>query len=99
MGSIMNYSHLKKFSFRYDFFVYVDAKDYLADQLFIEREITVAFLQEYAKPDSEYIVIFCKVHKKDRSAFEDAVNALNNKMLLMGHPDYPDFCGQLEFLS
>ena len=45
-----------------------------------------------AKNDSEYIVVFCKVKKKDREKFLESLNLLETKMELMGYSDYEEFC-------
>lgn len=48
-----------------------------------------------AKDDSPYCIVFCKVLKKDAERFEDALGRLKDKMLLLGHKDYPEACGEI----
>lgn len=88
------YLHLERFSFLYRYYAIVDTSDYYADQLFIKHQVTVRFGNEYAHPDAQYRIIFCKVRKQDEQRFLDALQELPNKMLLRGHTDYPAFCTQ-----
>ena len=37
-------------------------------------------------------MIFCRIKKRDESAFLEALRELPNKMLLCGYPDYPAQC-------
>lgn len=87
-----NYLTLERFSLRYFYYAFIDTGDYLADGLFIKHQVTVKFLQEYGHDDSPYLVIFCRIRKRDESAFLDALRELPNKMLICGHPDYPSQC-------
>ena len=47
---------------------------------------------KYARDDSPYLMIFCRIKKRDESAFLEALRELPNKMLLCGYPDYPAQC-------
>ena len=89
---IKNYLTLERFSLRYYYYAFLDTGDYLADNLFINHQVTVKFLQEYGHDDSPYLVIFCRIRKRNEKAFLDAVKELPNKMLICGHPDYPTVC-------
>ena len=42
-----------------------------------------------------YCIIFCKVLKKDATRFEEALGRLKDKMLLLGHKDYSEACGEI----
>ena len=53
------------------------------------------FEGEMAKDDSPCCIVFCKVLKKDAERFEDALGRLKDKMLLLGHKDYPEACGEI----
>ena len=86
---------LEQFSLLYDHYVFVDVPEYYADQLFIRHQVTVRFGREYQHPDHPYVVIFCKVRKRDRSRFLSALDELNRKMLLCGYPGYEEFCASL----
>lgn len=82
------YWSIEKFSLRYAYFLFFDTVPYLADQLFIRRQVRVWFDREYAKKDSPYIAVLCHVRKKDVPQFLDALEDLKKSMLLCGHPDY-----------
>lgn len=77
---------------RYKQYMYVDCKNYLADDLFIKNKITVKFEGDFTKDDSDYIFVYCKVKKKDHDKFIKTLGELKNKMLIMGYSDYELFC-------
>ena len=82
------YLKIRKPSLRYDYFLFFDTPEYLADQLFIKQKARVWFNQEYAKEGSPFLAIFCRVKKKDSAKFLAALDALKNKMILCGYPEY-----------
>ena len=82
------YLKIKKLSLRYDYFLFFDTPEYLADQLFIRQKVRVWFDEEYAKKGSRFLALLCHVKKKDSHRFIDAIAALRNKMLLCGYPEY-----------
>ena len=84
-----NYFTLERFSLLYDHYAFIDLPDYYADQLFIQHKVTVRFGNEFQHPDQPYLVIFCKVRKRDRDRFLSALSELNRKMILCG---YEKFC-------
>ena len=86
---------LAKWSLFFRYYVFVDVKEYLADNLFIYEKVRVWFQKEYWKEDTCYKIIFCKVRKKDELKFLEALKKLENKMLLFGYSDYIDFCNCL----
>ena len=87
-----NYLALEQCSLLYDHFAFVDVPEYYADQLFIRHQVTVRFGKEYQHPDHPYVIIFCKVRKRDRDRFLAALSDLDHKMLLCGYPGYEEFC-------
>lgn len=88
-----NYIYLKSSNFlKYRRYMYVDCKNYLADDLFIKNKITVKFEGDFTKDDSDYIFVYCKVKKKDHDKFIKTLGELKNKMLIMGYSDYESFC-------
>ena len=84
------YWTIKKFSLRYDYFLFFDTTPYLADQLFIRHKVRVWFDREYAKDGSPYLVTFCHVRKKDVPEFLAALEDLKKSMILCGHPKYQE---------
>lgn len=87
----MNYIELNPSVFSYKF-AYFDVDEFFADSFFIERRIKVKFMGNMKKDDSDYVIVFCRIKKKDREAFLTCLNRLENKMLLCRHTDYLDFC-------
>lgn len=82
------YLKIRKPSLRYDYFLFFDTPKYLADQLFIKQKVRVWFDKEYAKEGSPFLAILCHVKKKDSAKFIAALDALKNKMILCGYPEY-----------
>ena len=70
-------------------------ENYLADRLFVQHQVVVKFGSEYARNDSKYLIVFCKVKKRDSSRFLDALADLSSKMLLFGYTDYEEQCSRL----
>ena len=82
------YLKIRKPSLRYDYFLFFDTPEYLADQLFIKQIVRVWFDQEYAKEGAPFLAILCHVKKKDSAKFLAALDALKNKMILCYYPEY-----------
>lgn len=82
------YLKIRKPSLRYDYFLFFDTPEYLADQLFIKQMVRVWFDQEYAKEGPPFLAILCHVKKKDSAKFLAALDALKNKMILCDYPEY-----------
>lgn len=77
---------------KYKQYMYVDCKNYLADDLFIKNKIIVKFEGDFIKDDSDYIFVYCKIKKEDQNKFIKTLGELKNKMLIMGYSDYESFC-------
>lgn len=90
-----NYWRMNDFSLFSVPYAYVDHSSYLADQLFMQNKVTVKFKGEMGREDSPYCIIFCKVLKRDAERFEEALERLKDKMLLLGHGDYQDVCDEI----
>lgn len=76
-------------------YVFFDAKDRVSDALFTKLGIPVRIKKEYAHPDKRYVVVLCSIKKKDSLHFEQALNDLKNKLLLLGYRDYGCFCNEI----
>ena len=76
-------------------YMYIDHKDYLADSLLAQNQVSIRFEEEFERNGSPYCVIFCRVKKKDIAGFEKTMESLYNKMLLFGHNDYRESCEKL----
>ncbi|MCB7319913.1 hypothetical protein LIZ87_14250 [Lacrimispora sp. 210928-DFI.3.58] len=90
-----NYMKLRRWSLWQCCYVIVDVPEYLADSLFIQEQVRVSFGKEYSRKGSPYVLIFCRVRKKDEDRFLRALDRLEQKMLLMGYTDYSEFCSRL----
>ena len=64
----------------------------VADSLFYKRNIPIKFGDEFAKENDKYKAIFCKIKRKYMKDFEEALEELKNKMDLLGHLDYEEYC-------
>ena len=76
-------------------YAYVDHKSYLADNLFAQRKIRMRFGAEYGKEGSPYVIIFCRVLKRDAGRFEETLEKLYDKMLIFGYRDYGNICDSI----
>lgn len=88
-----NYIELGKSRFsRYKQFAYIDTMGFLADRIFIENKVRVKFCGDYKHREKNYVVVICKVKKKDISVFLQSMEELTNRAILMGNTDYESFC-------
>lgn len=90
-----NYWRMGDFSIFSVPYAYVDHSSYQADRLFVQNKVRIKFKGECTKADSPYCIVFCKVRKRDVERFEEVLEKLNNKMLLLGYRDYPDVCNEI----
>ncbi len=93
--SNLNYWKLNAPSLLYYHYAFIDTEKYFADQLFIKNKVNVSFGKEYKRENSPYIIIFCKIKKKDEKNFLTALSELKNKMILLGYIDYEKVCKEL----
>ncbi len=89
------YLHLDKFDPFHSYYAYFDVPEYFADQLFIQHRVRVHFSGEYQKEGKRYVVVLCRVRKKDEKRFLEALGELPRKMLLLGYTDYLEDCTEL----
>ena len=50
------------------------------------------FKGEFEKEGSPYRIIMCRVLKRDVGRFEEALEKLKDKMLILGYRDYDKVC-------
>lgn len=98
MGKSQHYIEVRKLSplalfSRY--FMYVDVPDYEADYLFIQNEVRVYYSKQFQLPGDDYVVISCRVWKKDAKRFLEALEKLPQKMAVKGYSNYPGNTGVL----
>jgi hypothetical protein len=91
----MNYFSIEQFSLFYKHYAFVDTYEYLADNLFIQEKMRVHFGNEYNKKGCKYVIVLCRVKKRDEEKFLKVMEKLKNKMLILGNRDYIEFCDSL----
>lgn len=94
--SQMFYLKTKTFSPFTNVYAYLDVPEYYADTLFIKHKIKVKFLKEAIKKDEKYVIVICKIHKKNSAEFEKVMDELEKKMLLLGKKDYIEKCEEFK---
>ncbi len=72
-------------------FFYVDTHDYKGDDMAEKHGVKVKYIGDYAKEDSPYIIVQCKVWNRDVDSFLQAMHDLQRIMLISGHFDYEEF--------
>ena len=93
MRNVVNYIQLKSGKLSRSINVaYIDTTGYLADRIFIENKVRVKFCGDYKHREKNYVVVICKVKKKDVPMFLQALKELKNRAILMGNTDYETFC-------
>lgn len=73
-------------------YAYIDANEYLADNLFIKYKVKVHFGSEYQEPNTSFRIIRCKIRRGKEKPFEEALRELPNKAAIMGYPNYMEYC-------
>lgn len=84
------YLRLEKKSWKYVYYVYLDYKDNQADSLFYREHITVKFLGDYGKDNSDWKYVIAKVRKQDEETFVKALRELPDKLSITGVPGYEE---------
>ena len=84
-----------RFFLRYMYFDLDTNGNYIADSLFYKRKISVKFEKELNRNGDKYRAVFCRIRKKDRAAFEEALEEIRTKMSLLGHNDYDEYCDKV----
>lgn len=89
------YMHLERINPFYSYYAYFDVPEFFADQLFIQHQVRVHFSGEYQKKGKQYVIVLCRVRKKDEERFLEALSELPRKMLLLGYTNYLKDCFEL----
>ena len=72
-------------------YAYMDTADiYRADDLFRKYRIRVKFKREWESPEGKYRIVFCSVPKRQAHLFEQAMDELPKKMMILGYDDYEE---------
>lgn len=90
-----NYWRMRGINILTVLYVYVDHSSYLADSLFVQGKVRIKYQKEMIKENSSYCIIFCKILKRDVQRFEEALEKLKDKMLLLGYRNYAKECEEI----
>lgn len=72
-------------------YAYMDTADiYRADELFRKYRIRVRFKREWLSPEGRYRMVFCSIPKKQVPQFEQAMEELPKRMMILGYDDYEE---------
>lgn len=76
-------------------FLYVDAPSYAADDLFVKYDVFPLFDNELSRPGDEFVLVVCRVRRREVHDFLTALSELPAKMRLIGHENYEEYCNNL----
>lgn len=83
------YQKIQKLSMLWRYYAYVDTSNHAADFCMRTNGVSsVHFLKEMVKDESEYIIVFCRIPKRENNEFLAAMKSLPERMKQIGHPDY-----------
>ena len=91
-----NYFMLHGLNIFYQKIAYFDNKSYLGSKLFVQNKVRGKYLREYNNDNEDYVIVICKVYKRDLSRFYYCMEKLKDNMLIAGYNGYEDFCIRLE---
>jgi hypothetical protein len=69
-------------------FCFWDTHQMLSDRIFSDMGLRVWKRGEYVRDDDPWVVVICKVRKRDFERFMAAMRELKNRAMLCGHPNY-----------
>lgn len=61
-------------------------------RIFRQRGIRAKVVKTMAKKDVPYMIIVCRVPRRQSEAFSKAMEELESDLLLKGYTDYSEFC-------
>ena len=93
-----NYWKLKNPSLFTVSYAYLDVDPFLSTALFQRKQIRMRYKYAIGFDSSAYRVVVCKVPKRKIEKFEEVMEELKNKMLLLGYSDYGNVCSKIEGL-
>ena len=97
MTGMKNYLLMGSGPFRLKY-IYADLHangQYVADSLLYRHKVPCAYQENMSSDREKYIIVLCKIRRKYRAAFEKAMSEIENKMYLLGHSDYAEFCDHI----
>lgn len=95
---VKNYYKGRNFNpFRY-FYIYIDAKSYMADDIFVNEGLTsIRFKRHFTSNKyTDFNVVFCTIKKKDKDKFIECMDKLQDKIVICGlSASYNKLCSEL----
>ena len=75
--------------------MYIDVPEYFADSLFEKHGVMVKREYSLRRPGDEFLIVLCRIRRRDREKYLQAIGELDRKMILCGHPGYEAYCRQI----
>lgn len=91
MRYAVNYAKLKKFSFRYKYFCYLENEERTGDAICQQKKVKMWTGQEYADPKYPYRLILCQVKRSHEKRFIRAMQRFSRIMEVSDH-NYFNYC-------
>lgn len=91
----MNYLVCEKTTLLRSYYVYVDNRQYLADNIFEKNNIKVKYRKELDYPESDYKIIFVSVSNRKDFLFVKSMCELEEAMINKGYNDYEETCNKI----
>lgn len=91
-----NYIEIRSWSPFSAQFLYFDLPEYVADNVFGQVGLIPRFYEHLEREGSPYILIRCRVSRKDVHKFHQAMAQLKKNMIIMGHDDYETLCTEVD---
>lgn len=82
------YIKINKMSIFHNWYMYMDHKSYVLDELFVRNKLHLKFSKEYQKDDTPWVIITVRVPKSESIKFEEVMDEAKNFILLKGYRDY-----------
>lgn len=91
-----NYWQEPRWSLRYVHMVYLDHKNCMGDEILKKMGIRPIYEKEYTIPDLPVKVIYCRIPRKQRLLFDEAMKALACELIKDGHVNYAVACKKVK---
>ena len=90
-------NYIKLNSLFKNYYAFLDTKECSARKIFIRHNIKVEFKKKIGlMQDSRYVIIFCKINKRDDDTFIKTLEELKRQILACGYSDYENACMEMQ---
>lgn len=79
-------------------FTYLDAIDFCSNDIFKNNGIRIKTKEILISNTEDFVVIMCKVKKKDLLIFLKCMEELERKIMITNHPHYLETCEKMQQL-